>query len=60
MAAIEGSLADQRITNPNDLTFLINHMRQLPEEAKKYLLWATFFGETWVWNIGSIYVSEAS
>ena len=46
MADIEGRLADQKITDPNDLTFLINHMRQLPEDAKKYLLWATFFGET--------------
>jgi hypothetical protein len=46
MAAIEGSLADQKISDPNDLTFLINHMRQLPDEVRKYLLWAAFFGET--------------
>jgi hypothetical protein len=46
MSAIEGSLANQKVSDPTDLTFLITHMRELPEEARKYLLWATFFGET--------------
>jgi len=46
MAGIAGSLDDQKISDPNDLTFLINHMRQLPDEARKFLLWATFFGST--------------
>ena len=46
MSGIEGSLANQKISDPTDLTFLITHMRELPEEARKYLLWAAFFGET--------------
>jgi len=46
MPAIEGSLANQKVSDPTDLTFLITHMRELPEEARKYLLWAAFFGET--------------
>jgi hypothetical protein len=46
MSGIEGSLANQKVSDPTDLTFLITHMRELPEEARKYLLWAAFFGET--------------
>lgn len=46
MSGIEGSLANQKVSDPIDLTFLITHMRELPEEARKYLLWAAFFGET--------------
>ncbi|KAF4623556.1 hypothetical protein D9613_002054 [Agrocybe pediades] len=42
----QGSLADQKISDPTDLTFLITRLRELPEEARKYLLWAAFFGET--------------
>lgn len=45
MAAIERSLS-QQISDPTDLTFLIAHLRELPEEARKYLAWAAFFGET--------------
>jgi hypothetical protein len=48
MQTIENSLADQKMSDPNDLTFLINHMRKLPDEVRKYLLWAAFFGETFV------------
>ena len=46
MSGIEDSLANQKVSDPTDLTFLITHMRELPEEARKYLLWAAFFGET--------------
>ncbi|TFK40893.1 dual-domain HisK/Mak2 protein kinase [Crucibulum laeve] len=46
MLAIEGSLSNQKISDPTDLTFLVSHMRELPEEARKYLTWAAFFGET--------------
>ncbi|KAF8973859.1 dual-domain HisK/Mak2 protein kinase [Flammula alnicola] len=35
-----------KISDPTDLTFLITYLRELPEEARKYLLWAAFFGET--------------
>ncbi|KAF8912937.1 dual-domain HisK/Mak2 protein kinase [Gymnopilus junonius] len=46
MAAIERTLADQKFSDPTDLTFLTTRLRELPEEARKYLLWAAFFGET--------------
>lgn len=46
MLAIEGSLKNQTIYDPTDLSFLISQMRELPEEARKYLTWAAFFGET--------------
>jgi hypothetical protein len=46
MNAIEGSLSDQKTSDPTDLTFLISHLRELPEETRKYLVWAAFFGET--------------
>lgn len=46
MEGVEGSLTNQRISDPTDLSFLITHLRELPEEAKKYLIWAAFFGET--------------
>lgn len=46
MAEIEGSLANQMVSDPTDLSFLISRMRELPEEARKYLTWAAFFGET--------------
>jgi hypothetical protein len=46
MVAIEGSLTDQKISDPTDLTFLISHLKELPDEARKYLIWAAFFGET--------------
>lgn len=46
MTAIVGSLADQKISDPTDLTFLRSHFRELSDEARKFLTWAAFFGET--------------
>jgi len=46
MIAIEGSIANQGVSDPADLSFLVDHMRELPDEVRKYLLWAAFFGET--------------
>ncbi|KAJ3513116.1 hypothetical protein NLJ89_g3133 [Agrocybe chaxingu] len=46
MPAIQGSLGDQKSSDPTDLSFLITHMRELPEEAHQYLVWAALFGET--------------
>jgi len=46
MDAIKASLSGQKAANPSDLSFLITQMRQFPEDARKYLIWATFFGET--------------
>ena len=49
MAAIEGSLALQAtVSDPNDLSFLTSHLRELPEEAMRYMTWAAFLGETQV------------
>jgi hypothetical protein len=49
MAAIESSLARQKmVSDPSDLTFLVSHLKELPEEARTYLMWAAFFGETQV------------
>ncbi|PFH54726.1 hypothetical protein AMATHDRAFT_268 [Amanita thiersii Skay4041] len=46
MVAIEGSITNEKLSDPSDLSFLISHMRELPSEARKYLTWAAFFGET--------------
>ena len=47
MSAIEPSLhGNKMIADPTDLTFLRDHFRELPEDAKKFLLWASFFGPT--------------
>lgn len=48
MAAIEHSMTSQKNLDPTDLSFLISHMRELRPEARKYLTWAAFFGETFV------------
>ncbi|KAF7319894.1 Histidine kinase [Mycena kentingensis (nom. inval.)] len=44
--AAEESLGSKQISDPTDLSFLISNLRELPEEAKKYLRWAAMFGET--------------
>ncbi|CCM01303.1 uncharacterized protein FIBRA_03352 [Fibroporia radiculosa] len=47
MSAIEPSLHDkQLIADPSDLTYLCNHFHELPEDARKYLIWASLFGPT--------------
>ena len=49
MPAIETSLVVHKMaSDPSDLTFLISHLRELPEEALRYMTWAAFFGETQV------------
>jgi len=48
MKAIEGSLANHAlVSDPSDLSFLMNHLKELPSEARKYLTWASFFGATY-------------
>ncbi|KAI0666240.1 histidine kinase [Trametes maxima] len=45
--AIETTLFDKKsVTTPGDLGFLISHLRELPEDARKFVLWASFFGPT--------------
>ncbi|KAK7029643.1 Chk1 protein kinase [Paramarasmius palmivorus] len=46
ISAVESSMADQKAPDPTDVSFLIAQFRDFPEEARKYLLWAAFFGET--------------
>ncbi|RPD81571.1 histidine kinase [Lentinus tigrinus ALCF2SS1-7] len=45
--AIEKALFDKKFTAaPGDLNFLVNHLRELPEDARKFVIWASFFGPT--------------
>ncbi|KII94402.1 hypothetical protein PLICRDRAFT_695401 [Plicaturopsis crispa FD-325 SS-3] len=47
MKAIEATAANQHmLSDPSDLTFLVAHLRELPDDARKYLIWAAFFGST--------------
>ncbi|KAJ7226000.1 dual-domain HisK/Mak2 protein kinase [Mycena pura] len=46
VVAAEENLESKKISDPTDLSFLISNLRQLPEEAQKYLAWAAMFGET--------------
>ncbi|KIP05676.1 hypothetical protein PHLGIDRAFT_128752 [Phlebiopsis gigantea 11061_1 CR5-6] len=45
--AIEKSLSQKKQDlDPNDISFLIAQLRELDEDARKYLIWASFFGAT--------------
>jgi len=47
ITAIEKSLLAQNVvSDPSDVTYLVMQLRQLPEEAKMYIIWALFFGTT--------------
>ncbi|KAI0761686.1 histidine kinase [Trametes elegans] len=47
ISAIETTLFDKKsVATPGDLGFLINHLRELPEDARKFVIWASFFGPT--------------
>lgn len=46
MTDIEGALVMNEVADPNDLTFLISHLKQLPEDGRRYIIWASFFGAT--------------
>ena len=47
ITAIGGSLIAQNVvSDPSDVTYLVMQLRQLPEEAKMYIIWALFFGTT--------------
>ena len=44
---IEKSLAQKKSDiDPNDISFLHAQFRELDEDARKYLVWASFFGPT--------------
>lgn len=44
MVEVEDHLVMQEAADPNDLSFLISHLKQLPEDARRYIIWASFFG----------------
>ncbi|KAJ3807998.1 dual-domain HisK/Mak2 protein kinase [Lentinula aff. lateritia] len=46
MTEIETSMDGTPKSDPTDLSFLVFQFREFPEEARKYMLWAIFFGET--------------
>jgi hypothetical protein len=45
IVAIEQSLIAQNVvSDPSDVTYLVMQLRQLPGEARMYIIWALFFG----------------
>ncbi|KAH8834919.1 dual-domain HisK/Mak2 protein kinase [Flagelloscypha sp. PMI_526] len=47
MNTIETSFGSEVVSSdPNDLRFLLVRLRELPSDARKYLLWASQFGQT--------------
>jgi hypothetical protein len=45
LAGIEKSLVAQNVvSDPSDVTYLVMQLRQLPKEARMYIIWALFFG----------------
>jgi hypothetical protein len=44
---IEKTLLSQKlVVDPNDISYLMSHLRKLPVDARKYLVWASCFGAT--------------
>ncbi|TFY83386.1 hypothetical protein EWM64_g624 [Hericium alpestre] len=39
-------LSQKDTADPNDLSYLQSHLHLLPDDARKYLIWASFFGST--------------
>jgi len=39
-------IAQNVVSDPSDVTYLVMQLRQLPEEARMYIIWALFFGAT--------------
>jgi hypothetical protein len=49
LATIEKSLIAQNVvSDPSDVTYLVIQLRQLPKEARMYIIWALFFDTTLV------------
>lgn len=51
MSEVETALARQETKDPNDLTFLITHLRALPEDARRYIVWVSSYNLTATWLI---------
>ncbi len=44
---IEKTLLSQKlVVDPNDISYLTSHLKKLPVDARKYLMWASCFGAT--------------
>lgn len=39
-------LSQKLVVDPNDISYLTSHLRKLPVDARKYLVWASSFGAT--------------
>ncbi|KZT22094.1 histidine kinase [Neolentinus lepideus HHB14362 ss-1] len=47
MPAIEATYLDQQtVSDPSDPLFLTQHLHEFPDEARRFILWASFFGAT--------------
>ena len=47
LTAIEKTV-HAHVAAPTDISFLVSHFRELPEEAQQYLIWASIFSPTYV------------
>jgi hypothetical protein len=44
---IEKTLLSQNlVVDPNDISYLMSHLKKLPVDARNYLVWASCFGAT--------------
>lgn len=51
LEAIEQSVhAQQLVSAPTDISFLVAHFKDLSQEAQRYLIWASLFGPTFKTN----------
>jgi hypothetical protein len=39
-------LSQKLVVDPNDISYLMAHLRKLSVDARKYLMWASCFGAT--------------
>jgi hypothetical protein len=47
LKSVENSLIEHKVsTDPSNPEFLLSHLRELPEDARKYIVWASLFGST--------------
>ena len=47
LQAVETAIIDKiMVADPSNLSHLVSHLRGLPEDARKYITWASFFGAT--------------
>ena len=39
-------LSQKLVVDPNDISYLMSHLKKLPVDARKFLMWASCFGAT--------------